>query len=63
MSFTKTVLRHALGFAPAQAHEIAGVQIKKVCCGAKHVCAIDDKGRIYTIGLNDHWQLGYKEPK
>jgi len=39
------------------------VRIKDVACGAKHTCAMDEEGRIYTWGFGAYGRLGHNDNK
>lgn len=36
-----------------------GVRVVKVACGSYHSFALDDQGRLWSWGLNNHGQLGH----
>ena len=39
------------------------VKIVDIACGAKHVCAMDSEGRIYTWGFGAYGRLGHNDNK
>ena len=42
---------------------LVGTRIVEVACGWDHVLAIDEKGRLFSWGHNDHGQLGHGDKK
>lgn len=50
-------------FQPLRLNSLAGLQITSVACGAKHVCAMDSEGMLWTWGFGGYGALGHTDNK